>query len=331
MTLLFGTKLLTSPNLELPWSSSEEQDRHFWKLFGILLIPFFIISIGVPFISVPEMTREEVDEITEAFTQMQIEEEKLEIIPLEPIVEEKPEEKPKEEEIIEEVIEEEKPKDKPEELKPPPKPEVIKLEVARQQAKAEINQFANELADLADMVDLDDVTTTTIDSSESQVEAKQVNRNFITSGAKSKAGGINVAKLSTDTGGGVALQSKKSTQVESKLDDATEVAGAKRAQEQQEKAFRSDKDIGKKMNAAKGRIDRIYQRALRDDPTLQGTITFEIVIEPNGSVSSAKVISSQLNDKKLHRKLLAKIRSINFGTSNVLRTTLKYTFEFFPQ
>ena len=331
MALRFGNKLFSAPNLELPWSSTEELDKRFWRVLGFLCIPFLIFSLGIPFIPVPEPTREEVEQIAEAFAQLQIEEEP-QPIPVEPEIIEQPEEEVVEEEIEEEVIEEEIEEEVVEEVvEPPKKPDVIKLEVAREQAKAEINQFANELAEISDMVELDDVTNTTIDSSNAQTEAEQVDRDFITSGAKATSGGVNVAEYSRDTGGGVALQGKTATQVESKLDDATEVAKAARDQQQREKSFRTDKSIQKKMNAVKGSIDRIYQRALRKDPTLQGTVTFEIVIEPDGRVSSAKIISSELNDEDLHRKLLVKIRSINFGASNVLATTLKYTFEFFPQ
>ena len=57
---------------------------------------------------------------------------------------------------------------------------------------------------------------------------------------------------------------------------------------------------------------------------------FKLVIESDGRVSSASVISSDLNDPKLERKLLIKIKGINFGATDVLQTTLEYAFDFLP-
>jgi outer membrane biosynthesis protein TonB len=84
------------------------------------------------------------------------------------------------------------------------------------------------------------------------------------------------------------------------------------------------------MDANKNAIYAIYNRALRSNPALEGKMVFKIAIEPSGKVSEASVVSSELNDPALERKLLARIRLINFGAKDVLRTQLEYSFDFLP-
>jgi periplasmic protein TonB len=55
-----------------------------------------------------------------------------------------------------------------------------------------------------------------------------------------------------------------------------------------------------------------------------------MVIEPSGEVSAVKVISSELSDSDLVSKILARIRLINFGSADVLRTRVNYSLDFLP-
>ena len=174
--------------------------------------------------------------------------------------------------------------------------------------------------------------------------AAEANRNIIGNNAQTGSGGINTAKLSTDTGG-VALTGKKATQVESQLAETTGVASKAAAKAKaggngndngndngngREKSYRSDEGIRKIMDRNKGSIFSVYNRELRSNPLLEGKVVFKLVIESDGRVSSASVISSDLNDPKLERKLLIKIKGINFGATDVLQTTLEYAFDFLP-
>jgi hypothetical protein len=56
----------------------------------------------------------------------------------------------------------------------------------------------------------------------------------------------------------------------------------------------------------------------------------EMVIEPSGDVSAVKLISSELRDNDLVTKILTRIRLINFGSANVLRTRVNYSLDFLP-
>ncbi len=316
------------PNLELPWSSSQFDDRKLWRILGILLIPFLVLSIAIPFINVPEPKREELEKLPPQLARIVMEKKEL------PKPPPPPPPPPKEEKKPEPKPEEKKPEPKPEVKKPKPKPEKkpepIKLKQAQERAKkAGVLAMQDELAAMRDSFDVSDVKTPSQEIVRAKGEAAKVDRNVISSGAKAKSGGVNVATLSRDTGG-VALSGKETTVVDSKLEEVTAAAAKVRETVSREKTYRGDQVIRQKMEAAKSRIFAIYNRALRKNPTLKGTVNFKLVIEPDGSVSDAKIVSSQLNDPDLERKLLAAIRFINFGSSDVLQTTLNYSFDFLP-
>jgi len=84
------------------------------------------------------------------------------------------------------------------------------------------------------------------------------------------------------------------------------------------------------MDKNKAAIFATYNRELRKNPTLEGKVVFKMVIEPNGRVSEASIVSSELDDPALERKLLARVRLINFGAKDVLQTTLNYAIDFLP-
>ncbi len=317
--------VVVTPNLELPWSSSQDEDKRFWRVLGALCVPLLILSIAIPFIPLPEPKREELEQLPPQLARVVLEKKELPKPPPPPPPEEK---KP----------EEKKPEPKPEEKKPEPKPpepkksepEPVKLQKAIEQAKQSgVLQFADDLADMRDALDVSDVKTPSANITRATADAAQVERNFISSGAQAKSGGVNTAALSRDTGG-VALSGRETTVVESKLEEVSAAAADNRQQQTREKAFRGDQSIRQKMEEAKGRIFGIYNRALRENPTLQGKVVFKLVIEPSGAVSSAQIVSSELNDADLERKLLAAVRGINFGGSDVLQTTLNYSFDFLP-
>lgn len=317
--------VVVTPNLELPWSSSQEEDKRFWRVLGALCVPLLILSIAIPYIPLPEPKREELEQLPPQLARVVLEKKELPKPPPPP----PPEEKKPEEKKPEPKPEEQKPDPKPPEPKKP-EPEPVKLQKAIDQAKQSgVLQFADDLADMRDALDVSDVKTPSANITRATADAAQVERNFISSGAQAKSGGVNTAALSRDTGG-VALSGRETTVVESKLEEVSAAAADNRQQQSREKAFRGDQSIRQKMEEAKGRIFGIYNRALRENPTLQGKVVFKLVIEPSGAVSSAQIVSSELNDADLERKLLAAVRGINFGSSDVLQTTLNYSFDFLP-
>jgi Periplasmic protein TonB, links inner and outer membranes len=317
--------IVVTPNLELPWASSQDEDKRFWRVLGILCVPLLLLSIAIPLIQLPEPKREELEKLPPQLARVVLEKKELPKPPPPPPPQE--EKKP----------EEKKPEPKPEEKKPEskavepkkPEPEPVKLQKAIEQAKQSgVLAQMDTLADMRDALDIAEVKKPTANLKSAGV-AETVDRNLIGKAATQTSGGINTAALSRDTGG-VALSGRETTVVESKLEEVSAAAADNRQQQTREKAYRGDQAIRQKMEEAKGRIFGIYNRALRENPTLQGKVVFKLVIEPNGSVSNAQIVSSELNDADLERKLLAAVRGINFGASDVLQTTLNYSFDFLP-
>lgn len=322
-----SSKLILAPNSVLPWSSEIADNKRYWKILLGFLIPFLIIGYVVALIDLPEKTREERAKLPPQLARVVLEKKEL---PKPPPPKPKP--KKKKEPKKEEPKKEEKPKEK-EKPKPKPKPkkapEPAKLKKAKEKAKQLVQQtFADDLSAMRDVLDVSDVKAQQV--TRAQGTAAAVNRKLVTSGAQTLSGGVNTTALSTDTGG-VALSGRETTEVVSQLEEVSAAAQEERvADEQAVKGSRSKVAMNQAIDANKASIFGLYQRALDEDPTLEGKVVFELVIEPNGAVSSVKIISSDLGDKTLERKLKARLRSINFGAADVLTTTLRHTFNFLP-
>lgn len=78
----------------------------------------------------------------------------------------------------------------------------------------------------------------------------------------------------------------------------------------------------------KGSIFTLYHQALNENAKLSGKYTFELLIEPNGTISSLKLISSELGDERLDAAILDRIRRIKFKEEDVIIARVKYTYTF---
>ncbi|HEX5311816.1 AgmX/PglI C-terminal domain-containing protein [Aquabacterium sp.] len=155
-------------------------------------------------------------------------------------------------------------------------------------------------------------------------------RAMITSNASGGSGSLNTGPASRSVSSG-GLAGRATTVV---VDDtaARAAAGAAKraAASAAAKAPRSPEDIRMVLARNKGALDAIYNRALREDPTLQGKVVFEIKVAPTGEVLSCKVVFSDLHSPALEAKLVARIRMIDFGAKDVDVTTEKYPLDFLP-
>lgn len=320
-----------APNLELPWSSSVDDDQRFKRILRNIFIAFVVLSIPISIVNLPEQTREEKAQLPPQLARVILEKKELPK-PVEPpkVEEKKPEElKPKEPKLEEPKPEEPKPVEKkpePVKEKPPEKPNIAK---AREKAAASgLLQFKDDLMEMRETLDVAAVDSANV--ARGNAQAATVDRSMVTSGVTRASGGINTAALSRDTGG-VALSGRETTKVESDLAKSTGTSAADSAGAAQESAARSEEEIRKVMEQHKGAIFSIYNRALRQNAALEGKVVVKIIIESNGKISSATIASSELKDPDLEAKLLQRILLINFPASGVARTTLNYSFDFLPQ
>jgi protein TonB len=93
---------------------------------------------------------------------------------------------------------------------------------------------------------------------------------------------------------------------------------------------RGDDAIRRIMDENKGAIFALYNRALRQDPLLEGKVVFEMVIDPSGQIIELNLLSSDLADDALTRKILSRIHLIRFGEDDALPTRVNYSFDFLP-
>lgn len=328
--------------MQLPWSFNDD-DQRFKKILTAGFIIFLVAAVPMTLIKMPELTRKEKAELPPQLARVMLE--KQELPPPKPIEPPKVEEKKPEEK----KPEEKKPVDKPVEKAPVkstekpvdrPKSTDAKSEAvatAKAQAQAEIATFKDDLMEMREALQSDTVETAAATVSNGAGQATQVDRSMINSGKVTGSGGINVNAVggSRDMGG-VALSGRETTKVKSGLAEASKkAAGATAAgggnSDGAGGAARSEEEIRKVMEQYKASFFSIYNRALKEDATLQGKVVVKIVIDPAGQVVDASIVSSELNNPALEAKILAKIKSINFSTANVARSTINYSFDFLPQ
>jgi protein TonB len=96
------------------------------------------------------------------------------------------------------------------------------------------------------------------------------------------------------------------------------------------KASRSIEEIRLVFERNKGAIYALYNRALREDPTLQGKLVLELKIAPSGAVTELRLVSSELKAAELENKLLARIRQFDFGAKDVEVMTVTWPVDFLP-
>lgn len=305
---------IATPSLLLPWESSQQEDALYRRIQRLLLALFLIVAVAVPWLPVAELTREEVEEAPAHLARVLLEKKEL------------PEPEPVKPKPVPEPI------PQPEPLEVPPAQTVAepvkavnRVEQAREQAKvAGVLAFRDELMDMRDSLDVADLNQA--QTSRGETDSARVQRSLITAN-NTGSGGIETAAISRDAGG-PALSGREATRVESNITAGTGTREARNASEHQ--GGRSDESIRRVMDRSKGAIFSVYNRALRKDPLLEGKVVFEMVIEPSGEISALRLISSELQDDDLTRKILARIGMIRFDADKVLTTRVNYSFDFLP-
>lgn len=294
---------------DLPWSPTEEVEARFRKVVRNAFIVFAIFAILIPLIPVPERSLMKAPEIPDRIVKLVIEKKIPPPPPPPPKLEEK----------------------KPEPIKPveKPKPEPKPQPTARERAQKEMASVMDQFADLRDMSVVDKAAQTK-NLTGKVGESTRSERSLLTSKVGASSGGINTASLSRGYGGGQgSLEGHTTTQVTSSVltqqaaDKVQRAAGSG-------KATRSEEEIALVFVRNKGAIDSMYQRALRDKPDLQGKVVLELTIAADGSVQRCEIVSSELNDPELERKLVARVKSFRFEAKDVGTLTVTKPIDFFP-
>ncbi len=303
---------------ELPWSPGSDSETRFRKILRNCFAAYLVFAILIPLLPVPERDQAIAPEIPERVVRLIVEQPRP--VPptvVEPVVQPKPEPK----------VATVEPKPTPKvEVTPAPVP-VDRQKLARDKArKSGLLAFTDELADLRD-----DKAVTEIAGARAVTgavgEATRTERSLLTSRAGKASGGINTAAMSRNTGG-AGLSARGTTQVSSAV--ASLASDPDAPASSTGKAGRSREEIEMVFDQNKGTIYSLYNRALRNNPALQGKLVLKLTIEPTGEVSDVEVVSSELGDEELERKLVQRIRMFTFVAKDVPSVTTTKPIDFFP-
>jgi len=176
-------------------------------------------------------------------------------------------------------------------------------------------------------------------------------RAMITATAARGSGGIATGGMSRDTGGG-GLAGRSTTLVEGRIGGGggggpgggagggTAASGDGRGGSPTGgsvqragggKASRSIEEIRLVFERHKGAIYALYNRALREDPSLQGKVVLELRIAPSGGVDGVRIVSSELSAADdLEKKLMARVRQFDFGAKDVEVMVVSWPVDFLP-
>lgn len=293
---------------ELPWSPTEEVESRFKKVLRIAFAIFAVLALVITFLPTPEKAKVVQPDINDRIVKL--------------IIQKKPPPPPPPPPKVEQPQELPKPLPKEAPKPPPPQPD------ARARAQ-NLLKFTDQLADLRDNSLLDKAAQTkNLTGKVGETTASE--RSLITSKVGRSSGGINTAALSRGYGGGAgSLTGHNTTQVTSAVLAAQAEDGVRRGTGAT-RAARSREEIELVFDRNKGAIYALYSRALRDKPELKGKLVLELTISPAGDITRCAVVSSELNDPDLERKLVARIKLFKFEARDVEAITTTKPIDFFP-
>jgi len=312
----------------LPWTNNTGQEKKFRRLLAIVFGATFFLSVVWPWIPTPAVDPYQVDDISPRIARLLLEQQAPPPPPPKP-VEPEPEPEPEPDAIKEpapEMVADEPPPE-PEPL-PEPEPEIDYQQIAREQAQAALLPFTEDLAALADS----DVLEMIADERPLTAAVGQAARNersMITSKAGTASSGINTANMSRNTGGS-GLAGRNTTEIESPVAAVGNSAGGARRTGASSRASRSREEIELIFDKNKGAIFALYNRALRVDPTLEGKLVLRLTIAPTGEVTFCEIVSSELGDPDLERKLVQRVKLFRFEARDVEAITTTKPIDFFP-
>jgi len=305
-----GTATL-EPNL--PWADHRE-DRVFRILAIVMLLLFLGAGVTLNVVKLPEVVQKNLVDVSPRLAKLILEKQKV-----------KP---PPKKELVKKEIEKKEVKKKKKE---------VKKESAREVAKKSgLIALSDELEDLRDAFDLDDTLGLPQQTDGSQEVKIAAASDLLSSGAQQSSGGIQTDTLNRNLKTSELAQ-RQTTSVESKIEPSAEkLAKASTTQKSQQQSQglasgkRSADEIERVFQKNKSGIFNIYNRALRKNPSLSGQVVVELTIAPSGEVTRVKILSSELGDEVLERKLVLKIKRFKFSKAKVAEITVTYPIEFIP-
>ena len=304
-----------SMQMESQWlAHGGYSDKLFKQILAVLFIGYLVVAVVVPNIDVPELTREQQTRLPPQLAKVVLDKK----IP------------PKPEPAPQEIVEE-----KPPEPTPVEKKQAAKAAAKKVAQKAGLAAMKDSLFALRDAVKVEQPKQPLKQGKQTQTEFK---RDMLDAAAGKKAASkqkAQVAKVeAAEQADAVPNQQMRLAENEQLQDlglyGNDEANIADETSEGGELASRSEQEIRQTLEAHKASLYQIYNKALRKNPLLAGKVVFDMVVTATGEISQVSIVSSELNDAKLERRLMIKLRGIQFANKEVADTATQWTIEFLP-
>jgi outer membrane biosynthesis protein TonB len=348
--------------LVMPWASNGEDDRRYRKVFLASLAISFVMGATV-LIFQPTHEKRQEEFIPERIAELIV---KKKEEPKKP--ESKPQDKPKEKSPTERTPvakatsqqpsrpvtpdTSSSPVPTPDNSQPTPgTPDAQQTARASAQTKG-VLAHQNDLAGLIDSSGPVKVGAEGVVSNTGRIApGTATTRSLIVSQVGNGSGGINVAAISRDgnggggtggagtgTGGGGGGTGFGGSGLGgggvgvARVQSSTGVAAADaRPLSKGAAPSRTDEEIQIVFDRYKAALYRIYNRELRNDPSLKGKMVLQLTIEPDGRVSACSVKSTDLNSPALSTEVVDRVLKFNFGAKEgVPPITIVYPIDFLP-
>ncbi len=319
----------------MAWARGGEDDWRFRKSLAVSLLLCLLFGVLLPMINLPLAKGFEPDDTTRRLAKL-VRQAQAKPLPPPVVVETPPEQTPPEQQTPNPVEE-----PNPTEQQDQPGPEIPAYAAAetqprRQVAKAGILAFRDKFASLAQ-----DKIAPRLGAAARFGEADDVSqastRSMLTTNVPGSSGGINIASLSRNVGGGGGGGAGgggtiHGVQVGRATSSIASIGGGGRPLARGGPGLsRTDEEIQIVFDRYKSSFYRLYNRELRNDPTLRGQMVLRLTIEPDGSVSMCKLQSSDMDAPDLATQVVNRVRTINFGTKDgVQALTIVYPIDFLP-
>ncbi|MDX1508370.1 MAG: AgmX/PglI C-terminal domain-containing protein [Woeseiaceae bacterium] len=310
----------------MPWARGTQEDERFRRSLGSSLAASLAVAAILSMIAIPIKTRDQEIELPDRVARL-VRQEQAPPPPPPPLPEPEPvEEEPPEPE--EQLVDEAEPEPIPEVTE---KPQVAEAQPdTREQVKQKgILAFRDSFANRAEVQPTANLGSQARIRQAGEEAVGRPERMMVSTSAPGSSGGINLAEISRDFGGGGGdMQGVAVTRVASSIGggegpDRPLAAGAS--------AGRTDEEIQIVFDRYKAALYRLYNRELRKDPTLRGQLVLRLTIEPDGSVSLCELHSSTMDAPVLAGQVVDRVQTFDFGAKeDIVAITIIYPIDFLP-
>lgn len=314
---------LSQPS-RLPWSRDRAESGRFGLITGLILALFLIPALIIPGLQVPEPEREKAEQLPPRLAKLVQPPKPVE--PPEPVVEPEPEQsKPEPEPKRVEAPQQIPPEPTVAKSKPEPEPAPQTTEQARETAsRSGLFAMKDRLSALTSLdTPAPEVRrVANVSNSEAVGLAPETSSDTVlqgSGGVETREGPVREVELAKHETSDVAAPRETAPQVASQPEPARPSVGE-----------RAMSNIRQVFDAQKSVLYSLYQRELRQDPTLEGMVTLELVIEPDGSVSACDVVGSELDHPMLEKRIALRVQMFNFGAANVETRKVRFPIDFLP-